>query len=767
MRGSPTARGAWSASPPSPKANANTARAVSPLPRSPTGTASSMRRRMSGRSESPSPSPSLSPNHSAYKMSSFRHNNAEKNGEGGGKISVYVRVRPFLQREVEWCEQVYPGKKPRSMVKVEGNNVLVEDNDPSQDSKVRHHEFEVDGVLWSCVGHDPSPNSPGPVSIADQQEVYQAVGKGSLDAALDSYNATIFAYGSTGSGKTYTMMGDEQNPGIATHLMKELFVRASLTGDHCDVEVTFLEIYNEMVRDLLRRNGDYIKNARIRQHPVHNMTYVDLGKETPLTAKKVTTFSECVKLMETGLAHRSTAETKLNATSSRSHALFQIYLKRTCLETGVLKSSVINIVDLAGSERVKLSGAEGTQLAEATAINLSLTNLRRVIDVLISNAQHKTRMFPPYRDSLLTQVLRESLGGNARTTIIGCVSPWEGSVTDTRSTLNYAARARSVVCHAVRNEQPTEKLVESLRRKVAHLQACLRGEAVSSPMSDGLAEASDRSDAHGSPTALREQLESQVQLLKQMELEIRCLKEEKEKEKDDKRVLSVRLDRFQADARAVTELMDTIKTKDHAIVELEARVKALAQQCSSEKEELRREYFAEKQKRMFLEREYELKQEIANACTCKILKYEVRNLKEALSREIATSRALKEEVESKTVNGTGQLKILEGHIEALTTDLSTARGERDHYKKQFLALQKIYDAECGIIEVMCRAPSGSVERSRTRSAHLPDRTPLRESPRRASPSPAQPLPPPGSPGSADHVDAVRTFRTGSATPKRS
>ena len=367
-------------------------------------------------------------------------------------ISVMVRCRPFNKREKEWFQK--NGREEKSILHFEGKTVTV--LDPENDY-VPKDAFAYHQCHWSCTDHE-SVNG-----FSTQQDVYATSGSLLLERALEGYNGTVFAYGQTGSGKTYSMLGGPGNPGISYLLIRDLFQRIDEAQDtKFSVHISFMEIYNEQVRDLFCKKskaGEY-KPVKIRQHPV-------LGIQVEgLEQLNVASAAECEKTMERGVNERALAETKMNATSSRSHAICQISIMQANADTGLRRNSVLNVVDLAGSERLKMSGATGVQLVEAKNINQSLSTLRKVFDVLIDNSKKKTKAVPPYRESMLTWVLKESLGGNSITTMIAAVSPCEENIEDTYSTLRYAQKAKAIVCKVIHNEQPNAKMVSNLKDQV-------------------------------------------------------------------------------------------------------------------------------------------------------------------------------------------------------------------------------------------------------------------------------------------------------------
>uniref|UniRef100_A0A8C5SMP0 Kinesin family member 1B n=1 Tax=Laticauda laticaudata TaxID=8630 RepID=A0A8C5SMP0_LATLA len=298
--------------------------------------------------------------------------------------------------------------------------------------------------------------------------------------AFEGYNVCIFAYGQTGAGKSYTMMGkqEENQAGIIPQLCEELFEKINDNSNEemsYSVEVSYMEIYCERVRDLL--NPKNKGNLRVREHPLLGPYVEDLSKLA------VTSYTDIADLMDAGNKARTVAATNMNETSSRSHAVFTIVFtqKKHDAETNLSteKVSKISLVDLAGSERADSTGAKGTRLKEGANINKSLTTLGKVISALAEVSKKKKKTdFIPYRDSVLTWLLRENLGGNSRTAMVAALSPADINYDETLSTLRYADRAKQIKCNAVINEDPNAKLVRELKEEVTRLKDLLRAQGL-------------------------------------------------------------------------------------------------------------------------------------------------------------------------------------------------------------------------------------------------------------------------------------------------
>nr|XP_057939179.1 kinesin-like protein KIF1B isoform X15 [Doryrhamphus excisus] len=387
----------------------------------------------------------------------------------GASVKVAVRVRPFNSRETS--------KDSKCIIQMQGNTTtILNPKAPKEPAKT----FSFDYSYWSHT----TPEDP---CFAAQNQVYNDIGKEMLQHAFEGYNVCIFAYGQTGAGKSYTMMGkqEEGQEGIIPMLCEDLFEKINEDNNKEElsysVEVSYMEIYCERVRDLL--NPKNKGNLRVREHPLLGPYVEDLSKLA------VTSYTDIADLMDAGNKARTVAATNMNETSSRSHAVFTIVFTQrkhdseTDLSTE--KVSKISLVDLAGSERADSTGAKGTRLKEGANINKSLTTLGKVISALaeVDNCSSKSKKkkktdFIPYRDSVLTWLLRENLGGNSRTAMVAALSPADINYDETLSTLRYADRAKNIKCNAVINEDPNNKLVRDLKDEVARLKELLRAQGL-------------------------------------------------------------------------------------------------------------------------------------------------------------------------------------------------------------------------------------------------------------------------------------------------
>ncbi|XP_028593450.2 kinesin-like protein KIF13A isoform X3 [Podarcis muralis] len=387
------------------------------------------------------------------------------------KVKVAVRVRPMNRRELEL--------NTKCIVEMEGNQTVLHpppSNNKQGENRKSPKVFAFDYCFWSM-------DESNTAKYAGQQVVFKCLGEGILEKAFQGYNACIFAYGQTGSGKSFSMMGNAEQLGLIPRLCCALFQR--ITSEENDshtfkVEVSYMEIYNEKVRDLLDPKGSR-QSLKVREHKVLG-PYVD-----GLSQLAVTSFEDIESLMSEGNKSRTVAATNMNEESSRSHAVFNIIVTQTLydLQSGNSgeKVSKVSLVDLAGSERVSKTGAAGERLKEGSNINKSLSTLGLVISSLADQAAGKGKnKFVPYRDSVLTWLLKDNLGGNSQTAMIATISPAADNYEETLSTLRYADRAKRIVNHAIVNEDPNARVIRELREEVEKLKEQLsQAEAMKAP----------------------------------------------------------------------------------------------------------------------------------------------------------------------------------------------------------------------------------------------------------------------------------------------
>lgn len=355
-----------------------------------------------------------------------------------GSIRVYCRVRPFLPGETNYFSTV---------AHIEEGTIAI--HTPSKHGKGRR-SFNFNKVF--------GPSATQEEVFSDTQPLIRSV--------LDGYNVCIFAYGQTGSGKTYTMSGPkdltEQNQGVNYRALSDLFLLAEQRKDtfRYDVSVQMIEIYNEQVRDLLVTDG-LNKRLEIRNSSQTGLNVPDAS------LVRVTSTYDVLELMTLGHRNRAVGATALNDRSSRSHSCLTVHVQGRDLTSGTILRGCMHLVDLAGSERVDKSEVTGDRLKEAQHINKSLSALG---DVISSLAQKNVHV--PYRNSKLTQLLQDSLGGQAKTLMFVHISPEMDAIGETISTLKFAERVATVELGAARvNKDSTD--VKELKEQIANLKAAL------------------------------------------------------------------------------------------------------------------------------------------------------------------------------------------------------------------------------------------------------------------------------------------------------
>ena len=352
-------------------------------------------------------------------------------------VKVAIRVRPMNKHEIE--------ENSRLCVTVDtANNTVSVISDKNQ-SKT----FPFDYVY--------------PMETT-QREVYDQVAFPIVDSIFQGYNGTVFAYGQTGCGKTFTMMGIVTDPnlkGIIPNAFSHIFGFIKTEGESKKffLRCSFVEIYNEEVRDLLGKNN---RKLDIREDPKKGTFLRDV---TYITIKNTSDIENC---LERGNKNRHVGQTSMNDQSSRSHSLFTVYLEIEEKGEGGnsrIKSGKLNLVDLAGSERVGKTNATGQTFDEGKKINLSLTALGSVIDALSQN-----RKYVPYKDSKLTRLLADSLGGNTKTVMFANISPASYNYDETLGTLRYASRAKLIKNAPVVNEDPKDALLRKYEEEIKALK---------------------------------------------------------------------------------------------------------------------------------------------------------------------------------------------------------------------------------------------------------------------------------------------------------
>uniref|UniRef100_A0A1D5RKN9 Kinesin-like protein n=1 Tax=Macaca mulatta TaxID=9544 RepID=A0A1D5RKN9_MACMU len=308
---------------------------------------------------------------------------------------------------------------------------------------------------------------------AKQFELYDETFRPLVDSVLQGFNGTIFAYGQTGTGKTYTMegiRGDPEKRGVIPNSFDHIFTHISRSqNQQYLVRASYLEIYQEEIRDLLSK--DQTKRLELKERPDTGVYVKDLSSFVTKSVKEIE------HVMNVGNQNRSVGATNMNEHSSRSHAIFVITIE--CSEVGLdgenhIRVGKLNLVDLAGSERQAKTGAQGERLKEATKINLSLSALGNVISALVDGKSTHI----PYRDSKLTRLLQDSLGGNAKTVMVANVGPASYNVEETLTTLRYANRAKNIKNKPRVNEDPKDALLREFQEEIARLKAQLEKRSI-------------------------------------------------------------------------------------------------------------------------------------------------------------------------------------------------------------------------------------------------------------------------------------------------
>uniref|UniRef100_UPI00398F01B4 kinesin-like protein KIF11 n=1 Tax=Pristiophorus japonicus TaxID=55135 RepID=UPI00398F01B4 len=380
-------------------------------------------------------------------------NSGSKKEEKGKNIQVVIRCRPF------------------SLTERKSNSPCVVDCDPIKKEVAMHtsgpgSEKGVKKYTFDMV-FGPS---------AKQIDVYKSVVYPILDEVIMGYNCTIFAYGQTGTGKTFTMEGErsqkeqyswEEDPlaGVIPRTLHQIFEKLASQGIEFSVKVSLLEIYNEELFDLLSPSSDVSERLQMFDDPRNKRGVIIKGLEEISVHNK----DEVYQILERGAARRTTAATLMNAYSSRSHSVFSItiHMKETTLDgEELVKIGKLNLVDLAGSENIGRSGAVDKRAREAGNINMSLLTLGRVITALVERTPHV-----PYRESKLTRILQDSLGGRTKTSIIATISPASVNLEETISTLDYAYRAKNILNKPEVNQKLTKRaLIKEYTEEIERLK---------------------------------------------------------------------------------------------------------------------------------------------------------------------------------------------------------------------------------------------------------------------------------------------------------
>ena len=359
-------------------------------------------------------------------------NYIEEMKRGSYNILVAVRCRPLNKREKELSNS--------ETVKIMDDKMVIlldpiEYNGPNNIFKNRSREQ----TLAFDFAFD---------KFSTQKKIFENTTKFLLEGVVNGYNATVFAYGATGAGKTYTMLGNDDNPGIMPLTLSELFNKVKQYSNEREykLKLWYLEIYNENIRDLLANNSD--EYLDLREDPTKGIIV------SGITELNVTSCNDILKILKRGNKNRTQEATGANETSSRSHAILQVSVEYKTKNTGIeveIRYGKLSLIDLAGSERASATQNRGIRLIEGANINRSLLTLGNCINALCDANIKGTKPYVPYRDSKLTRLLKDSLGGNARTVMIANISPSINTFDDTYNTLKYANRAKNIKTYVQRN----------------------------------------------------------------------------------------------------------------------------------------------------------------------------------------------------------------------------------------------------------------------------------------------------------------------------
>ena len=371
--------------------------------------------------------------------------------DAGTRITVVVRVRPPNQREVM--------SQQGNVIHVLDDRVLIFDPPGERIQKQTFLKMGQQRAKNLHFGFDKvlSPSST-------QEDVFDVV-KDSVFAEkgglLDGFNCTVFAYGATGSGKTFSMAGNPENPGLMSRAVQYIFTALEQQGRKAKLKLSYLEIYNEQIRDLLAPNDDQSKELKIVEDPENGIVVTNLRHCYPESTDEV------LELIQIGNNRRTQAQTDSNPVSSRSHAVCQITVENCEDVPGIQADHPIgklSLIDLAGSERATTN--TGIRLKESAKINCSLLALSNCINALCTQSS-----FIPFRQSKLTRLLKDSLGGNCKTVCLSCVSPSYMTYDDTYSTLQYANKTKNIRTNITRNTLNVKARISQYPKIIAELRA--------------------------------------------------------------------------------------------------------------------------------------------------------------------------------------------------------------------------------------------------------------------------------------------------------
>ncbi|KAL3670400.1 hypothetical protein V7S43_004719 [Phytophthora oleae] len=581
-------------------------------------------------------------------------------------VRVCVRIRPLSTKEVQDGRTYIVHANP-----VQGEISL---SNPEADAREPPKKFTFDAAI-------PPESS--------QQDVYAQAATDIVESVVNGFNGTVFAYGQTGAGKSHTMEGYSEPPeakGIIPNSFTHIFDRIAAEADNKQfmVYASYLEIYNEEVRDLLASDP---KNRLELKETVDAGVFVK-----DLTSRQVAAAAEIDAVMQQGKKNRSVGATLMNQTSSRSHSMFTITVEAcsTAQTDANSKPHIcvgkLNLVDLAGSERQSKTGATGDRMKEATKINLSLSALGNVISALVDGkSQHI-----PYRDSKLTRLLQDSLGGNAKTVMIANCGPADYNYNETLSTLRYANRAKNIKNKPKINEDPKDAKIREYQEKIKELREALAAQEKNGPATpgaEGKAFLKDGSGAAPGPQIVERIVEKTVvkregvseEVLRKLEEDARREKRElKQKAQQEMKALLAAQSRTEEEREQLERELQSqaqqkeamSKQKDEMVTQLEALEhklisggRVLDKAAKQERQLREAQARVEAQKRQ----ELELAQELAEKEDSNML----------LEEQYAT---LQEAVDDKTK----KLKKLWARHKAATTEIEDLKAEFQAEKEDML-----------------------------------------------------------------------------------
>lgn len=467
-------------------------------------------------------------------------------------VRVCLRVRPFSENESH--ESVVSLSDPCITLQSDTNK-----------------EFTFDAVF----GHQVT-----------QEEVYNRTAHAIVESALHGYNGTVFAYGQTGTGKTFSMEGTATNPGIVPSSFTHIFSHIKTAGDSARflVRASYLEIYNEEIRDLLCKPEERSK-LELKE-----------DQETGIFVKNLSWFvvkdeHELDKLMKKGAKSRSVGSTLMNERSSRSHSIFTTLIEACELRedgTECIRVGKLNLVDLAGSERQSKTGASGNRLREAAQINLSLSCLGNVIKALVDNKSSHI----PYRDSKLTRLLQDSLGGSAKTVMIATISPAESNYDETLSTLRYASRAKKISNKPKINEDPKNAMLRQFQEEIMRLRtelelvdAAVAGDSKSSASSD---DSEMKEQLHHENEREKIKRENLIQQIAQMESKLLVGENILEKEKIHNAEIQKEMEDLERHRQEQQELHERMIVEEAARLQIEEEYSSLQEEAEAKSEKMKK-----------------------------------------------------------------------------------------------------------------------------------------------------------------------------------